>query len=96
MFVWLGFQQEFLDEMLRWDEFGNQTVQPQCCTCGKLLRTAMESVEAESCDVIQELFRCDSCGEFTECRDCSLKRHGRTPLHILSVSSLIFAYLMFK
>ncbi|KAF9002596.1 hypothetical protein BDZ89DRAFT_1146427 [Hymenopellis radicata] len=32
-----------------------------------------------------ELYRCQDCGDFLECRECSLDRHALSPLHIIQV-----------
>ncbi|PBK60934.1 hypothetical protein ARMSODRAFT_897308 [Armillaria solidipes] len=68
MYAWIPFQQDFLDELLRHEEFSTETLRPWCATC--------------SC--LPELFRCESCGEFSECQECCLVRHQCSPLHCIS------------
>ncbi|KAF9014796.1 hypothetical protein BDZ89DRAFT_1220444 [Hymenopellis radicata] len=48
------------------------TAEPQCTTCGLPEST-------------HELFRCKSCVDFLECRQCVCTRHSQYPLHFLEV-----------
>ncbi|KAK0437899.1 hypothetical protein EV421DRAFT_1907100 [Armillaria borealis] len=82
MYAWLPFRQDFLDELLRQEEFGNHTIHP---SCKAWLSSHMPTTEASGSSVpqVNNLFRCETCSEFLECKACSLQRHARTPLHVL-------------
>ncbi|KIY60722.1 hypothetical protein CYLTODRAFT_495541 [Cylindrobasidium torrendii FP15055 ss-10] len=51
-----------------------------CRTCTFRRRVAGQP---QPCTRPQELYRCDSCGVFLECRTCCLVRHQQTPLHAI-------------
>ncbi len=89
MHVWVPYEQDFLDELLRREEFGSDTLHPHCATCRHRWKTLDQDMITEE-DTISDLFRCESCGEFWECRDCCLIRHQQTPLHCVLVRGCRF------
>lgn len=75
--------QAILLETLRREGLHGMLGKPCCVACG----LAMGS-QRDDGSLIDALFRCDTCGEFTECKTCCLDRHRRTPLHTIKVSLL--------
>ncbi|KAF9001842.1 hypothetical protein BDZ89DRAFT_968153, partial [Hymenopellis radicata] len=72
---WRPWIPAFLEETLRRHGLGNATRNPTCSSCDIRLNVG-------ECE---ELFRCQSCGDFLECRTCCLKRHERAPVHAIQV-----------
>ncbi|KAJ7046287.1 hypothetical protein C8F04DRAFT_1173231 [Mycena alexandri] len=63
---WRKLVQLFLDEMVRREGLGTDQ---RCPCCEKdYVRTSRR-------------FRCDACGQFTQCLECVVSRHRCTPLH---------------
>ncbi|KAF9018837.1 hypothetical protein BDZ89DRAFT_1139731 [Hymenopellis radicata] len=85
---------ERLKEMLRRHGLGNATLDPKCCKCGVRMvsgddgeagETTLENATPSTLDTCSELYRCKDCGDFLECRRCSLERHAWSPLHVIQV-----------
>jgi hypothetical protein len=72
MNLWRPFVQRFLDELLRWEGLGDMG--HECAPC----KTKFQGKPARR-------FRCQDCGEFSQCRDCVLSGHSLTPLHRVQV-----------
>ncbi|KAF9001427.1 hypothetical protein BDZ89DRAFT_968328, partial [Hymenopellis radicata] len=70
---WKPWLTAFLEETIRRHGLGNATRNPRCSSC---------NIQMEECE---ELFRCQSCGDFLECETCCLKRHERAPVHAIQV-----------
>ena len=101
MAEWRPWIDAFLSESLRLHGRGYDPT--SCDTCGVECKeateverkeatedndSAMDTVEAPS---VGELYRCRSCGSFSECVECCLKRHQRTPLHKVEVCALYYS-----
>ncbi|KAF7374455.1 CxC2 domain-containing protein [Mycena sanguinolenta] len=69
MNLWRPLMQRFLDELLRHEGLEDNTGLCSCCQTN-LGRGA-------------QLFRCLTCGAFTQCLTCVLSRHASSPLHRL-------------
>ncbi len=90
MKVWLPLSDAFLSETIWRVGLGNAMSMPGCCTCGLPLQSREPSVTAEGKEgsghtLVPDLFWCEMCGEFFECKTCLLMRHQRTPLHWVEV-----------
>ncbi len=87
MKVWQQLEEVFLVETIRRAGLGNSTREPSCCRC--LRRMVVNKGDADTGagdnQHITDLFRCEMCGEFMECKDCCLERHQRSPLHNVEV-----------
>ncbi|PBK94603.1 hypothetical protein ARMGADRAFT_1029005 [Armillaria gallica] len=53
MFAWLPFRQDFLDEMLQQEEFGNHTIHPSCTSCKAWLLSHIPTTKASKSSVAQ-------------------------------------------
>ncbi|KAF9004178.1 hypothetical protein BDZ89DRAFT_1049589 [Hymenopellis radicata] len=89
---WKPWLTAFLEETIRRHGLGNATRNPRCSSCDRRLKAecigiAIErpSTEAGDVDECEELFRCQSCGDFLECQACCLRRHDRAPVHAIQV-----------
>ncbi len=88
MKVWRRLEGEFLNETIRRAGLGNATHKPICCRCLKQLIVEGENAVAGDEQYVTDLFHCESCRPFMECKECCLHRHQRTPLHNIEVSSI--------
>ncbi|KAF9023545.1 hypothetical protein BDZ89DRAFT_955582, partial [Hymenopellis radicata] len=70
---WKPWLTAFLEETIRRHGLGNATRNPRCSSCDRHV------------DECEELFRCQSCGDFLECQACCLRRHDRAPVHAIQV-----------
>ncbi|KAF9012929.1 hypothetical protein BDZ89DRAFT_1142715 [Hymenopellis radicata] len=43
------------------------------------------TMDGEDQSFVDELYRCTTCGEFLECKSCSLARHKQSPVHYIKV-----------
>ncbi|KAL1711624.1 hypothetical protein EV715DRAFT_297880, partial [Schizophyllum commune] len=71
--VWRGYQQLFLDEILRHEGLASDLHSPACTSCGA------------TPDGAKGLIKCESCGIFLECTDCCIARHECLPHHRIQV-----------
>ncbi|KAL1671091.1 hypothetical protein EV122DRAFT_227124 [Schizophyllum commune] len=67
--VWRGYQQLFLDELVRHEGLASDLYSASCVSCGA------------TPDDAKGLIKCDTCGVFLECRSCCLTRHKCLPHH---------------
>lgn len=89
MYAWFPLWQDLLNKLLQQEEFGNHTLHPRCVACKAWLSSHAPSSTDVEIATVDKIFRCETCGEFFECKDCSLQCHACTPLHVLMVSACI-------
>lgn len=93
MAEWRPWIDAFLSESLRLHGHGYDNT--SCATCGVEWKEAadnttvndlpLDTIEART---VGELYRCRTCGFFSECAECCRKRHQRTPLHKVEVCGI--------
>ncbi|KAF8995278.1 hypothetical protein BDZ89DRAFT_1149693 [Hymenopellis radicata] len=79
------FREEVLTSLmdgLRREAMPGLVGRPKCLSCGIAL-SELDAMSAAMSSTTPELFHCETCGEFLECKGCCLARHVNTPLHIV-------------
>ncbi len=79
-----------MEETIQKAGLGDATRAPCCCNCGQLGRGYGDLEDAGGEQQSSELYRCQACREFVECKVCCMKRHEQTPLHHVEVSQALY------
>ncbi|KAJ7690749.1 hypothetical protein B0H17DRAFT_1159968 [Mycena rosella] len=74
--VWCELKQMFLNETVRCDGLGDSLGAVACGCC-------LEVAEGDVPPVPEELFKCNDCGDFLQCKACVISQHTVQPLHVL-------------
>ncbi|KAF9012293.1 hypothetical protein BDZ89DRAFT_1142895 [Hymenopellis radicata] len=75
---WRPMIPHMLEETIRRHGLGNSATDPKCSACGDALSTSPHEQMAtdEPIGTCEELYRCQDCGEFLECKTCLIRRHS--------------------
>ncbi|KAJ7701888.1 hypothetical protein B0H17DRAFT_1128104 [Mycena rosella] len=74
--VWCELKQMFLDKTVRCDGLGDSLGAVACRCCP-------EVAEGNVPPVPEQLFKCNDCGDFLQCKACVISWHTVQPLHVL-------------
>ncbi|KAI5823495.1 hypothetical protein K523DRAFT_255071 [Schizophyllum commune Tattone D] len=88
MRVWYDhWPQKYMDEMLWGDGLRGHLDSPSCVTCNRkyIARPPADGDEVQPTPAghTHQLLCCWTCGDFTECTECCVKRHESMPLHTI-------------
>ncbi len=95
MKVWQQLDSAFLEETIHQAGLRNSTHEPSCCRCLKCMVVGGENIDMGAGDdqCITDLFFCEMCEEFMECKGCCLEQHQRSPLYNVEVHCIYFVSL---